>query len=134
MNVKVAGPAPEADDPQLAHARKLTLAVYVLHALSWVTFVTYFVAIVLNHTQRGQVAGTIYESHFTWQIRTFWFSLLYLAIGLALLVTGIVALVGKSSGGTGLVIAGIVLLAFNVCWHLYRVIRGLVNWSDRKPL
>lgn len=133
MNARVAGPAPEANDPEVAHARQLTLVVYVLHAVTAVTLVTFFVAVIINYTQRHRVAGTIYESHFDWQIRTFWFSLLYFAIGLALLITGLVAMFGKS-GGTGWVILGILLLVFNVCWHLYRVIRGLMRWSDRKPL
>lgn len=134
MNTRLTGPVPEADDPELAHARKLALAVYVLHALSWVMFVTYFVAIIINYGQRGRVAGTIYESHFDWQIRTFWFTLIFSTIGVAVLITGLVNLFGSNRGGAGLVIVGSLMLFFDVCWHLYRVIRGLMHWSDRRPI
>jgi len=129
-----ARPDPEADDPALAQARHYTLMVYVLHALMSVTFVTFFVAIVINYSRREHVRGTIYDSHFDWQIRTFWFSLLYFLIGLALLIAGIVGLFSKGGHGGGMLMFGILVLFVNFCWHLYRVIRGLMRWSDRRAM
>jgi uncharacterized membrane protein len=126
--------APEADDPTLALARQLTLVVYVLHAVTSVTMVTFFVAIFINYSRRDRVAGTIYESHFDWQIGTFWYSLWYFVVGVTLLIWGIIRAWGPGGSGTGMIILGALLLVFNIGWHLYRVIRGLMLWSDRRPI
>ena len=128
-------PAPEAGNPELELARNLTLFVYVMHALASACFVTFFVAIFVNYSRRGRVAGTVYESHFDWQIGTFWYSLLYFTLGVILVIWAIVRFSGhQASGGGWLLALGLLLLFFNLCWHLYRVIRGLMHWSDRKPM
>jgi uncharacterized membrane protein len=124
----------KTDDPVVAQARHYTLMVYVLHAVMSVTIVTFFVAIFINYSRRDAVRGTIYESHFGWQIRTFWFTLVYFLIGLALVIAGVVGMFSKGGGGAGILIGGILVLFVNFCWHLYRVIRGLMRWSDRKPM
>ena len=130
----VTRPAPEADDPALAVARQLTLMVYVLHAVTSVTIVTFFIAVFINYSRRHRVAGTIYESHFDWQIGTFWYSLWYFLLGIVLLIWGIFRAWGPGTGGTWMIVLGALLLLFNICWHLYRVIRGLMLWSDRRPI
>jgi uncharacterized membrane protein len=134
VSVKPRGPAPEAGDPPLALARQLTLLVYVMHALTSVTLVSFFVAIFVNYSRRHRVAGTIYESHFNWQIGTFWYSLVFFILGVGLLIWGVVDWMGQGAANVGLVIAGLLVLFFNLCWHLYRVIRGLMHWSDRRPM
>jgi len=132
--MKPQGPAPEADDPPLAYARQLTLVVYVLHAVTSVTLITFFVAIFINYSRRDRTAGTIYESHFDWQINTFWYSLVYFLLGIGLLAWGAIAWWSKGGGGVGPIITGMLLLFVNWCWHLYRVIRGLLNWNERRPM
>lgn len=114
----------------------LTHVMYALHTVSAVTglltpmlIVTAFVtgwpsiiAIIINYVKRSDVRGTWLDSHFSWQLRTFWFALLWLAIGwfVFLTVLGIpVALVIWI--GTGL-------------WVLYRLIRGWLALADRKPI
>ena len=134
MSAKPPRIEPEADDPALALARQLTLFVYVMHAMTSVTLVTFFVAIFVNYSRRHRVAGTIYESHFDWQINTFWYSLIYFTVGIALLIWGAYRAWGPGRGGVGVFILGLLLLLFNICWHLYRVIRGLMRWSDRRPM
>ena len=73
---------------------RVTHIIYALHAFSLVTgivgaatvvgaFLTGWpsiVAVILNYVKRGEVRGTLLESHFRWQIRTFWFGLLWVAI------------------------------------------------------
>ena len=75
----------------------VTLAhvIYALHAFSAVTgmlspafVVTAFVtgwpsiiAVILNYVKRSEVRGTWLDSHFSWQIRTFWFALLWVVVG-----------------------------------------------------
>ncbi|HTU65554.1 MAG TPA: hypothetical protein VMF52_06380 [Steroidobacteraceae bacterium] len=127
-------PPPEASDPHLAQARQVTLFVYVMHALASTTAVTFFVAIFVNYSRRDRVAGTLYQSHFDWQIRTFWWCLAYSIVGCALAIWGLVRASGdwRTGGGAWLIFIGLLILLINLCWHLYRVIRGLMRWSDRQ--
>ena len=52
--------------------RKLTHVIYALYAASILVGVTCLVAVIVNYVKRDDVAGTWLESHFRWQIRTFW--------------------------------------------------------------
>jgi uncharacterized membrane protein len=63
-------------------------------------------------------AGTWLESHFRWQIRTFWFGLLWGVIGAALL----------------LVLVGYFVLLADAIWIIYRVVKGWLNLSDNRPM
>jgi uncharacterized membrane protein len=125
-------PSPEAGDKVLELARSLTLFVYVMHALASATLVTFFVAIFVNTSRRDRVVDTIYESHFDWQVKTFWYSLLYFSLACVFIVWGFARWADDS--GSGMFVLGLLLALFNLCWHLYRVITGLMRWSDRKPM
>jgi uncharacterized membrane protein len=61
--------------------RTLTTVVYALQAVGFVVQITWIVAIVINYVKRDEAKGTWLESHFRWQIRTFWWGLLWAAIG-----------------------------------------------------
>src|SRR3954464_12661562 len=83
----------------------LTHVIYALHSLSVLIGITTvatvvgafvfgwpsIVAVILNYVKRDEARGSYLESHFRWQIRTFWFGLLWCAVGalLALTVVGI---------------------------------------------
>lgn len=54
---------------------------YALQAIGFFVGITYIVAIIINYVKRDDVKGTWLESHFRWQMRTFWFSLLWAIIG-----------------------------------------------------
>ncbi len=115
---------------------KLSHVIYGLHALTVVTglmtpafIVTAFItgwpsliAVVLSYVKRGEARGTFLESHFRWQIRTFWFALLWLLIAFLLAIT----LIGIPLAFVMAGVAGI--------WVLYRVVRGWLNLNDRKAL
>jgi uncharacterized membrane protein len=109
-----AGASPE----KLASLKQLTLVTYILYGVSWVVGITAIVAIVINYVKREDTFGTIYESHFTWQIRTFWWSLLWAVIGCALIFVGI----------------GFLILLADGVWVIYRMVKGFLNWSDGKPM
>ena len=116
----------------------MTLAhvIYGLHAFSAVTgllspamIVTAFltcwpsiIAVILNYVKRADVRGTWLDSHFSWQIRTFWFALLWLAIGGVLFVTVV-----------GIPFAFVLWFATGI-WVLYRIIRGWLALSSQKVL
>ena len=113
-----------------------TQAIYALHAFSLVmgivgvaTIVGAFltgwpslIAVVLNYVKRSEVRGTWLDSHFSWQIRTFWFALLWLAIGGVLFATVI-----------GIPFAIVLWLATGI-WVLYRIIRGWLALSSQREL
>ena len=61
--------------------RDLATLVYLIQAISLFTAVPFFIGVIINYAKRGDVRGTLAESHFRWQIRTFWFSLLWIVIG-----------------------------------------------------
>jgi uncharacterized membrane protein len=116
----------------------VTLAhvIYGLHAFSALTgllspamIVTAFlsgwpsiIAVILNYVKRTEVRGTWLDSHFSWQIRTFWFALLWLAVGAVAFITMI-----------GIPVA-IVLWFGTGIWVLYRIIRGWLALSSQKVL
>jgi uncharacterized membrane protein len=96
----------------------LTTVIYALYAASYFVGVTAIVAIVMNYIKNDDVAGTFLESHFLWQIRTFWFGLLWGALG------SITALFG----------IGWVILAANGIWIIYRIVKGWLRLNDGKPM
>jgi uncharacterized membrane protein len=116
----------------------VTLAhvIYGLHAFSALTgllspamIVTAFltgwpsiIAVILNYVKRAEVRGTWLDSHFSWQIRTFWFALLYLAVGAVAFITMI-----------GIPVALVLWFATGI-WVLYRIIRGWLALSSQKVL
>jgi uncharacterized membrane protein len=127
------GPAPGGPEEGLV---AWTHVIYGLHAAAVLIGVTSaafivtafvfgvpsIVAVILNYLKRGEARGTFLESHFRWQIRTFWFALLWCAIGGLLLAT----IVG--------VILAIPLFVAVGLWVVYRVIRGWLALHARRPL
>ncbi|MBM4238742.1 MAG: hypothetical protein FJ154_04315 [Gammaproteobacteria bacterium] len=107
-----------------------THVIYALHALSVLVGVTgaativgsfifgvpSIVAVVMNYARRSEVRGTWLESHFSWQIRTFWIAFLASALVLLFSAPLMLVLVGFATAAIGLFLIGI--------WVLYRVLRG----------
>jgi uncharacterized membrane protein len=106
------------DAAKLESLKQLTMIIYILYAASLFVGVTGIVAIVINYVKRDDVQGTLYESHFTWQIRTFWWGLLWTAIGVA----------------TIWLLVGFAILFANFVWCIYRIVKGFLNWNDSKPM
>jgi uncharacterized membrane protein len=104
--------------PQELANKNITQVIYGLYAASIIVGVTYFVAIVLNYIKKDDVVGTWLESHFTWQIRTFWWGLLWTVIGVI----------------TMFVFVGIVVLCVAFIWFVYRIVKGWLRLSENKPM
>lgn len=114
----------------------LTHVVYALHGFSAIAgiagsafVVTAFlfswpsiIAVILNYVKRSDVRGTFLESHFAWQIRTFWFAALW--AGIALLCALTVVLL--PAAWVIVVIAGL--------WVLYRIVRGWLALVSNRPM
>ena len=71
---------------ELASLKTITQVVYALQALSFMFGVTALVGLIINYVKREDVAGTVYQSHFDWQIRTFWWGLLWGVLGFMLII------------------------------------------------
>jgi uncharacterized membrane protein len=84
------------------------------------------IAVIINYVKRGEARGTWLESHFTWQIRTFWF-----AFGWAVLVALVSIPLALILVGIGTWVAGMFVLGL---WAIYRVTRGWLRLRDRQPM
>ena len=107
-----------ATDPKMKENLTLTHVIYGLYGASLVVGITWIVAIVLNYIKREDVAGTWLASHFRWQIRTFWFSLLWAFIGAL----------------TFVLIIGIFILIADFVWYVYRIAKGWLRLNEGKPM
>ena len=115
---------------------RLTHLIYGLHAfsalmgvISSAAIVTAFLtgwpsllAVLLNYVRRSDVRGTFLESHFTWQIRTFWWALFWVVAAFVLFVTII-----------GIPFAILMFIGTGV-WVLYRIARGWLLLNDGRPV
>ena len=133
MNDPVPVPDLQGVRPSLV---QLTHVIYALHAAAVVIGVTSsasvaggfvfglpsLLAVFLNWLKRGEVRGTWLDSHFAWQIRTFWFTLLWLVVYGLLIITII-----------GIPIAWILIVLLGI-WVGYRVIRGWIALSGARPV
>jgi len=114
----------------------VTHLVYALHALSLLIGITTaatiigafvfgvpsIIAVVINYLKRGEARDTFLASHFRWQIRTFWFALLWCLIAGFFFATFI-----------GIPLAMVVFIAAGA-WVIYRIARGWLALRDRKPM
>lgn len=127
---------PTQASPAAEGLRTLCHVIYALHALTVLTglltptfVVTVFVtgwpsiiAVILNYVKRGESRGTWLESHFRWQIRTFWYAALWVVVSLLLMLSFI---------GIPLALG---LIAIAGLWVLYRVVRGWLRLNDRREM
>jgi uncharacterized membrane protein len=115
-----------------------TKVVYALHAFSLLTgiigtatvvgaFLTGWpsiIAVILNYIKRSEARGTWLDSHFRWQIRTFWFGLLWITLCGAFIIATL---------GIGLLFVWLPIGLVGL-WFVYRIVRGWVTLSDRRPM
>jgi uncharacterized membrane protein len=115
-----------------------TQAIYALHAFSlavgivgtatvvgaFLTGWPSLIAVILNYVKRSEVRGTWLESHFRWQIRTFWFGLLWVGLCVLFIVL---------TFGIGILIAWLPLVIVAV-WFVYRTVHGWMRLRDGKPM
>jgi uncharacterized membrane protein len=103
-------------DAKLQSNKTLTWVIYGLYAAGFLSGgLTSIVAIILNYVKRGDVAGSYLESHFTWQIRTFWISLI---VGFVLTF----------------VVIGLLVMLLDAVWVIYRLVIGGLKLSENKPI
>ena len=85
------------------------------------------IAVIINYVKRSDARGTWLESHFDWQIRTFWWAVLWACVVFLVSLPLILLL------GLGLLTMAIGLFALG-CWAVYRIARGWLRLNDRKTV
>lgn len=110
--------------------------VYGLHALSvfigatsvativgaFVFGIPSIVAVIINYAMQSDARGTFLESHFRWQIRTFWFAALWVLVTFLLFIT----IIGIPFAWALVIVVGL--------WVIYRIARGWIALANRQPL
>lgn len=109
---------PDPDTERLQSLERMTLVIYALQAACVFLGVTLIAAVIVNYIKIDDVRGTWLESHFRWQIRSFWFFLLWAALGCLLFL---------------IVIGYFILIAAGI-WLIYRIAKGWVFLSEKKPM
>lgn len=95
------------------------LVTYIVFAAGLLTGGLVTIAgLVMAYLKRTDYTNTIYESHVTYLIRTFWIGLLYGFISFILTFIGI----------------GIVLGILTSIWYIIRVVKGFVGFYDKQPI
>jgi uncharacterized membrane protein len=131
----VSAEVPHVDESLVTY----THVIYALHTLSVVIGVTTFhivfsfiwslpsiIAVIMNYARRAATHGTYLESHFRWQIRTFWYALLWSVIIAVVSTPLVLVLIGIPLLYLGFLMLGI--------WIIYRVARGWLSLKDRRPM
>ncbi|HYC10078.1 MAG TPA: hypothetical protein VEC10_10605 [Steroidobacteraceae bacterium] len=132
----IAAEAPHVDEALITY----THVIYALHAFavligisaahtivgSFIGGLPSIIAVIMNYARRSATRGTFLESHFRWQIRTFWYALLWAVLIVVLSAPFMVILIGFVFAIVGLWALGI--------WIAYRVIRGWLALRDRRPM
>lgn len=110
--------AANANKDELHELRDMATLVYALYAASILMGITLIGGLVVAYLKRDDAAGTWLESHYRWQIRTFWWLLLWGAIGVL----------------TTLILVGFAVLFGAAVWFIYRVAKGWLALRDGKPV
>jgi len=112
-----ANSAPAAADRE-ASLRRVVLAVNLLYAASFLVGITFLVGAIVAHMKRADAAGTIWESHLAYAIRTFWIFLGLVLLGILLWFVALGWLVWLFAG----------------LWFLIRVVRAFLAFNDGVPI
>jgi uncharacterized membrane protein len=84
------------------------------------------IAVIINYVKRSDVRGTWLESHFTWQIRTFWFALAWALIVAVVSLPLTLIVVGIGTWVAGMFVLGV--------WAIYRIVRGWMRLNSRQAM
>ena len=102
--------------------RNTLLVAYILFCATFVTGVAGIAGVIVAHIKIGETGNEFMRSHYRWLIRTFWFSVLWWLVSALLIATVLLSPVG----GLG--------LAATFVWHIYRLVRGLIHFAERRPM
>lgn len=122
MNDNVTPNLPVVDSEQggrqPSSLKTVATVVYALQAIGYFVGITALIGVIIAHIKIGESRGSWVESHFRWQIRTFWYSLLWGIIGAVLIF----------------VVIGYAVLFAVLVWSIYRIAKGWLRLVDGKAM
>ena len=98
--------------------KTITNVVYGLQAASFLFLITIIPAVIINYVKLDDVDNDLIASHFRWQIRTFWFFILWITVG----------------GLLSFVFIGVGVIAVACIWFMYRIIKGWLRLTEGKKM
>ena len=116
---------------------------YLLYVLSYFTAgLLWIVPIFMNYAKRRDADNTWLATHFDWQIKTFWYSIVFFVIGVLIITFALGGFGVSMFADSNNIAIGSVLLAslcfiimgFTFIWHLYRIVRGWIALTDGRPV
>lgn len=108
----------EGQQPAAGSLKTVATAVYALQVAAFIVGITAIIAVIIAHIKIGDARGTWLESHFRWQIRTFWYSVLWGIVGGVLLIVWI----------------GYLVFLALLIWVIYRIAKGWLRLIDGKAM
>lgn len=113
--------------------KTLTYVLYALYIASiFSAGILSIIAIIINYIKLDSVKGTALESHFIWQIRSFWWYLFWNVVAIACVC--LVVFVYHSPWWSATPLLGLSIVGIAWIWHVYRCIRGLITLSEDRPM
>ena len=116
---------------------------YLLYVLSYFTAgLLWILPIFMNYAKRRDADNTWLATHFDWQIKTFWYSIVFFVIGVLIITFALggfgVSMFADSNniaiGSVLLASLGFIIMGFTFIWHLYRIVRGWIALADGRPV
>ncbi|HEV7577066.1 MAG TPA: hypothetical protein VGO85_13570 [Caldimonas sp.] len=108
-------------DRERQNLTTLTHVMYALHTASWFSGGIFSViAMIINYVKRPDLPDDFFRSHFRWQARSFWFTVLWLVLTAPLWLL--------------LFFPGVVAYTVIGLWYLYRFIRGWLAFAEKRPM
>ena len=106
------------------HSLAVLIGITTFHTIvgSFIGSIPSIVAVVMNYARRSATRGTYLDSHFRWQLRTFWFAVLWACTSVLVMLT----IIGIFAGLAG-------LFALTI-WIIYRLVRGWLALRDKRPM
>lgn len=116
---------------------------YLLYVISYFTAgLLWVVPIVMNYARRRDANQTWLATHFDWQIKTFWYSMVLFLIAIIIILfavgsLGVSAVADNANMAAGSILGiglGVFIILFTFIWHIYRIVRGWIALSDNRPV
>ena len=108
---------PGRTQPPLVSNSSMALIVYILYFVGYFTLIPFIVGVIIAHVQKGS-GDPLLDSHYDFQIRTFWIGILYLVVGFVLMF----------------VLIGFLVWAWWFIWSLIRNIKGILALNENRPI
>jgi uncharacterized membrane protein len=108
---------PEASQQQAMSDKQLALIVYILYFVAYFTGITGLIGVIIAHVKVG-TADPVLDSHYRFQIRTFWIGILYLVVGTILTI----------------ILVGVAILFWWFVWSLVRNVKGVLALNENRPI